>query len=273
MKKWTRIAFVGSLFGLAALGFAAWEWLRPEPLRFIPIELAVSPGHLSQAHAFLQDDCTACHTPFKGVQESSCISCHATNTELLTSPTTAFHADVQTCSPCHLEHQGLNRRPTAMSHVALVRAGLEQLETGGKSIEGQPLPKQVRSWIAQRQGSGAVIQFNNPHVSAEEGVLDCNSCHASKGQGQTMHATLMGSECASCHATSQWTIAEFRHPSPRSTDCNQCHQAPPSHYMMHFEMVSQKVARQPEATVNQCYSCHQTNSWNDIKGVGWYDHH
>lgn len=22
-----------------------------------------------------------------------------------------------------------------------------------------------------------------------------------------------------------------------------------------------------------CRACHQTTSWNDIKGVGWYKHH
>ena len=27
------------------------------------------------------------------------------------------------------------------------------------------------------------------------------------------------------------------------------------------------------ADVSQCFLCHQTNAWNDIKGVGWYKHH
>jgi len=76
--------------------------------------------------------------------------------------------------------------------------------------------------------------------------------------------------------------AEFCHPSLRSLECAQCHQAPPSHYMMHLEMVSKKVAGLDNdqnsqccgpVQVNQCYRCHQTTSWNDIKGVGWYKHH
>jgi len=33
------------------------------------------------------------------------------------------------------------------------------------------------------------------------------------------------------------------------------------------------VARQPRARVDQCFLCHQTASWNDIKRVGWYKHH
>jgi hypothetical protein len=43
--------------------------------------------------------------------------------------------------------------------------------------------------------------------------------------------------------------------------------------MGHFEMVSKRVAGVEHAEVSQCYLCHQTTSWNDIKSVGMYDHH
>jgi hypothetical protein len=43
--------------------------------------------------------------------------------------------------------------------------------------------------------------------------------------------------------------------------------------MEHFHMVSQRVAGKEHARVEQCYLCHQTTSWNDIRGVGWYKHH
>ncbi len=38
--------------------------------------------------------------------------------------------------------------------------------------------------------------------------------------------------------------------------------------MMHFQMISMKVAGQEHAKVDQCFQCHQTNDWNDIKNVG-----
>jgi hypothetical protein len=37
----------------------------------------------------------------------------------------------------------------------------------------------------------------------------------------------------------------------------------------HFNKVCAVVAGQPQAQVNQCYLCHQTTAWNDIKGFGW----
>ena len=43
--------------------------------------------------------------------------------------------------------------------------------------------------------------------------------------------------------------------------------------MMHFKMISMTVAHMGKAEINQCFLCHQTTSWNDIKGVGFYKHH
>jgi hypothetical protein len=99
--------------------------------------------------------------------------------------------------------------------------------------------------------------------------LDCFACHSNRSP----HRDLMGRDCAECHGTVTWKVAGFRHPSPSSIDCAQCHQAPPSHYMHHFHMISMMVARQHHARVEQCHLCHQTDSWNDIRGVGWYKHH
>ena len=105
----------------------------------------------------------------------------------------------------------------------------------------------------------------HPGIAANESMLDCVRCHATKDR----HQGLLGGNCVQCHATSQWTIAEFAHPSARSTECAQCHQPPPSHNMMHFSMMSAPLAKQPDAKVNQCFMCHQTTVWNDIKGLGW----
>ena len=43
----------------------------------VAAQRAVSPGRLSKAHAFLENNCAACHTPLKGVEAKNCIVCHA----------------------------------------------------------------------------------------------------------------------------------------------------------------------------------------------------
>lgn len=224
-----------------------------------------SPGALSASHAFLENNCAACHTPVKGIEAANCISCHANDEALLALQPTAFHAHIQNCRECHFEHQGVTRRLTWMDHDALANIGLRELGRDGGDGEKRQARDQVVTWIRESGGSEGTLA----EISAKEMTLDCASCHSNKDP----HFKLFGQDCAQCHGTKKWTIAGFLHPSPRSTSCAQCHQAPPSHYMEHFDMVSKRVAKQPDAQVNQCYKCHESDSWNDIKGVGWYKHH
>ena len=216
-------------------------------------EPLVTPGPLAGGHAFLEGKCSACHVPLRGVEAVRCIACHADDRSLLQRQPTAFHAVIGECTPCHVEHGGREQRPTAMSHAALVEIGSERARraaAGSAAWPALPRPPHAR-------------------ITAEEAALDCRTCHAN----QDRHRELFGHDCAQCHGTDAWTIPEFVHPSASSTDCAQCHQAPPSHYMEHFRMVSMRVASEPHARVEQCFRCHQTTAWNDIRKVGWYKHH
>lgn len=251
---------------LLVAGGAWFGWVtllgRADVTRSATWQTMAIPGPLSSPHAFLATNCAACHTPNKGVEAQMCIVCHANNESLLQRQPSAFHADIAACAACHIEHQGPVPRTTNMDHVALAQIGLRQLENAPSAHDESR--DVLVAWVKQRDA-----QSFTPQLQREELLLNCATCHQTKDQ----HTGLFGTDCASCHATSKWTIAEYRHPSPVSQSCAQCHQAPPSHYMMHFQMVSMKVAGKEHAKVDQCFLCHQTTSWNDIKGVGWYKHH
>ena len=246
------------IVGLAAATLAV-VYFKPAQMA---AQRAVMPGKLSQSHAFLEDNCAACHTPVKGVEARNCIVCHADNLALLQRQPSAFHADIGSCTACHLEHQGRVPGTPIMDHAALAHIGLKQINTAPAAHD--PARAALIAWLKQSDAPPLT-----PHLQREESLLNCASCHQTKDR----HAGLFGADCAQCHATAKWTIPEFRHPSSASQSCAQCHQAPPSHYMMHFKMVSMMVAKQEHAQVNQCFLCHQTTSWNDIKGVGFYKHH
>ncbi len=202
------------------------------------VSFAFLPGPLSKSHAFLENQCTICHTPNQGVTAVGCISCHSNNSGLLQRQSTAFHANVTSCKQCHQEHQGGVRPKVQMDHLALAKLAVADLE-------------------------------KNPKESALISSLNCVTCHASKDK----HQGKFGTTCLNCHSSVSWSISEYKHPSTNSRDCAQCHQEPPSHRMMHFEMISKTVSGQKQAKANQCFLCHQTTSWNDIKGKGWYKHH
>lgn len=220
-----------------------------------------SPGALSRPHTFLEHNCAACHTPVTGVEAKNCIVCHADNKNVLNRQPTAFHADIAQCAACHLEHQGRVPHTTKMDHAALARVGLRQLQNAAGADNRQR--DAIVAWVKDNAAPRA------PQLQREESLLNCATCH----QTRDRHRGLFGKDCAQCHGTMQWTIPEFRHPSSISQSCAQCHQAPPSHYMGHFKMISMKVAKQEHAQVSECFKCHQTTSWNDIQGVGFYKHH
>ena len=256
----TKLVLIVSL--LIAGGAAATLSLLYYPPAQIAAQRAVRPGELSQPHAFLENNCAACHTAVKGVEAKNCIVCHADNTAILQRQPTAFHADLAACAACHQEHQGRVPSTTEMDHVALAHIGLRQLQPAAKSHD--PARDNLIAWISNGTPSAAT-----PHLEREESLLNCATCHQTKDR----HVGLLGNDCAQCHGTAKWTVPEFRHPSPVSQSCAQCHQAPPSHYMMHFKMISMSIARMEKAEVSQCFLCHQTTSWNDIKGAGFYKHH
>ena len=106
-------------------------------------------------------------------------------------------------------------------------------------------------------------------ASTAREALNCATCHDSKDP----HFKRFGSDCAQCHVMESWIVAGYQHPSPSSTDCVQCHLPPPSHFMGHFSMVSQKFSGKENARVGECFECHKTTSWNDIVGLGFYKHH
>lgn len=254
---------------IGVFGIVGWITFRDihEFKRADAISIAFLPGHLSKAHSFLETQCTACHAPNHGVSAVGCISCHANNKSLLQRQSTAFHANITSCKECHREHQGGDRPPLIMDHLALARIGAS---AHGKKDDDNK--NQLFESYQKRKHANEIaanIDVLNPHEAPIVSTLNCVSCHATRDK----HQGFFGTSCLSCHGTQTWRIAEYKHPSPNSRSCVQCHQAPPSHYMEHFEMVSMTVAGQHHAKVNQCFLCHQTTSWNDIKGVGWYKHH
>lgn len=286
-----RIALFSLLCLFIAFGiFLGFTWDASSSMARTVWQQAVSPGALSQSHAYFSNQCATCHTPIKGVQASNCITCHADNSALLQRLPTVFHSNVQVCSGCHLEHQGGRRMPTTMDHTLLLEVGIKMdrsanfpMPLSAEGVKGAALPSTLLEHAAPRPAPAlpptsqpvAVVQKElglpggNRGLTATESRLSCAGCHAT----QDRHQGRFGAECAQCHTPTQWMIPQYRHPSPRSTECVQCHKEPPSHNMMHFSMMSARLADQPKAQVHQCFLCHQTTSWNDIKGKGWIKHH
>ena len=224
----------------------------------------VRPGPLSPRHAHLTDRCGSCHESSVGVTVAKCTACHANAERLLGRQPTAFHASIQECAACHIEHQPANVRPLAMDHVELAKVGARTLASAAsnRDAESAATLKSLETWLNIRSP-------DQLDASSARESLNCAGCHDRRDP----HFKQFGSDCAQCHGLDSWTIAGYQHPSSRSKECAQCHEAPPSHFMEHFSMVSRKFAGKESASVDQCFECHNTTGWNDIVDVGFYKHH
>ena len=142
MKKWIAIIFV--LIAAVVLGSVLY---RRGAMQAATWRRQASPGPLSASHASLKNNCAACHTPVKGVEAVNCAACHANNEALLQRQPTAFHTHIQSCSQCHIEHQGANRRPTKMDHLALAKLGLHELTKDTADSERRQVHDKLVGWI------------------------------------------------------------------------------------------------------------------------------
>ncbi|MGR3177606.1 MAG: cytochrome c3 family protein [Candidatus Anammoxibacter sp.] len=68
-------------------------------------------GKLSEKHLSLEYSCNACHTPWNGVSNDSCISCHNDDAHYVDTDLSEIVGhpikDI-TCFYCHREHLGRN---------------------------------------------------------------------------------------------------------------------------------------------------------------------
>lgn len=150
-----------------------------------------------------------------------------------------------------------------MDHVELAKVGARTLARASRSdADSAATLKSLETWLRIRSP-------DQLDASTAREALNCAGCHDRRDP----HFKQFGSDCAQCHALESWIVPGYQHPSSRSKECVQCHQAPPSHFMEHFSMISQKFARKEHARVDQCFECHNTTGWNDIVNVGFYKHH
>jgi hypothetical protein len=229
MKLRRRAILTVLLASLVYVGLAVVANLRDQPdVKSLLTDVntwrvAVSPGPLSAGHAFLENNCNACHSPVAGVTASNCIVCHANDASLLQRQPTSFHADISSCSKCHIEHRGRSHRPSAMDHNALAEVGLRQLaDNPDTESEDRVALSWLRRFLSEGTTGSALI---NPDLTAKEMILDCATCH----KNDDRHFGLFGLSCASCHSASawpilivtppplQWTVRSATRPPPATT--------------------------------------------------------
>jgi hypothetical protein len=189
-RSFSWIHFYGIGLGVLLAGLAIW---RSTPLM---------TGELSAAHAAIETQCEACHTPFRGVQDASCRSCHP---EIGGDSPSIIHRRVKgNCTSCHFEHR---------SRAYPLR--LADVDVFDHELSGFSLTKHHR-------GVGCLTC----HKAARpfyEVPKQCEDCHPNWNPANFDHARITGIplirhaglSCADCHPGKNYTAP---------AKCNACHE-------------------------------------------------
>ena len=201
-----RVIWIGAALGLLAglvltvdLGLGAGD--------------LVANGSLSSAHAMLDDNCAACHTPFRAVSSDKCSLCHERHTDALGTYTFNAHyvyasrdrtrafgrEDEVSCAVCHDGHGG--RRPDSLVTVANARC--DSCHAIGDFSRGHP----EFDFAAEAIPDDGGLAFT--HIRHVEYILDdrgaddletaCLACHSPTADARGFQPIGFDAACSGCH--------------------------------------------------------------------------
>ena len=215
-----------------------------------------SSGHLSQAHAGLRRNCTACHVkPFEAVRDTACKTCHTKvhdhadpfrlaraqpdlsrwqRVELAVKET--FDIPPARCVDCHTEHEGPQEMaPTPQRFCSSCHAGLQsklpdtRIGDAGDFGRSHPefRPTLITGWTGERPTIERVSMAKRPREAS--GLKFPHALHLSRVGGVAQMARRLGSrqgfgkalECSNCHRPDPQGT-RFR-PMEMESDCASCH--------------------------------------------------
>jgi len=225
----------------------------------------LSPGKLTKGHKAINNDCLACHTPFRGITSVQCIICHkqsdigvktvaGANLQKNTS-NVLFHKGLadNSCIECHTDHKGTlpSHAVKPFRHTSLSL----QLRNDCIACHTNQKPKDSLHQFAKgnclechQTTSWKPATFDHKSL-AVSGGKQCVSCHKADQPADNMHRQTQAS-CGTCHSTSRWMPATFDHnsyyrlDSDHRTSCKTCH-TDPDNYKKYT-----------------CYNCHEHSQSN-----------
>lgn len=248
--------------------------------QFATLKAQLSPGELSQPHAYLEgvNNCTQCHSAGHKVTNAKCLACHKEiQANIYTQK--GYHASVEvkgkSCVSCHNEHHGRKFKLIKFDKAKFNHA------LSGFSLKGKHAQLDCRACHKPAFISDAKLKKHpNTYLGLQQ---NCLSCHAD------FHQAKMSSNCAECHNFDSWKNAKaFDHNQTKfplrgkhkTLKCEQCHPT-----QLVNGRPAQKFTGLAFGNCNACHTdvhnnrfgqnckqCHSEESFHNVKGIDAFDH-
>ena len=225
-----------------------------------PLEKLLMPGPVAAAHAKIEGNCDACHTPFsQATQDKLCLGCHK-----------SVSADIN-------GHQGFHGRSPLLKGVACNLCHDDHIGRDADIIQIDTVTFDHTATDFPLTGPHRDVPCAGCHVKAKRWAEAAGTCFDCHDAGQP-HKGNLGKECQTCHRVSVWrdTIA-FDHGKTafplrgkhagvtcaachlgevykgQATACNDCHAIQDVHQRRFG---------------SACQSCHNETEWKNAR----FDH-
>jgi hypothetical protein len=247
VKRWLLALISATLLVLLALALV-------DPQRML------SPGSLMRGHAELEQDCFACHAPWRGATAQRCVRCHALpdiglrTTRGVPIPhrllKVSFHQELieQDCIACHGDHQGLTRPSRRPFSHALLRATVRERCENCHGAPADGLHRDLAATCGRCHKSEQWKPATFDHqLLAKAAQQRCEGCH--KAPADNVHRDLAAT-CGRCHQPEHWKPATFDHQllaKAAQQRCEGCHKPP-------ADIVHRQVR-------GNCAQCHSSVRW------------
>ena len=223
-RRWLLLVIAANLVGFTVLAF-----LYPH--------FMVAPGPLIPAHASLETNCFACHSPFLGAVAERCISCHTVADIGLRKTTgapftrasaiTPFHQSLtsQNCMACHTDHANPALTPRsrpAFSHGLLstaIRENCASCHAAPATAVHSGATAKCTQCHSQDRWKPATFDHAKFFVLDRHHNAACTTCHTTGDQRQYT--------CYGCHEHTEAKIRakHIREGIPNFTNCVSCHRS------------------------------------------------
>ena len=240
----------------------------------------ISPGDLTDSHANLEgmSNCTQCHDIGRKVTNAKCLECH-TEIQSRLDQNKGYHVSPEVinkdCFLCHSEHHGrkfemIRFDQNSFDHDLtgyLLEGKHDQVNCRdchrSDFVQDKDLKSRDSSFLGLDQACLSC------HQDYHQGSLsnNCLECHSMDGflpvtnfDHNNTDFPLKGEhlvlECDKCHEVGQENGTTYQVFSPLDhADCKSCHTDP-------------HAGRLP----GSCFACHTENSFQELLGVGRFDH-
>lgn len=248
----------------------------------------LNPGQLVNGHQQISEKCNSCHTPFWGIANNKCMSCHklseiekdALHEVTGSNPKISFHQYLtnQKCTSCHTDHKG--KKPdmplSIFSHNLLSQTYISNCN----SCHNKPtdtihkLISSVCNNCHNTNGWKSFINFDHNMIQA----VDKNNCLSCHQKPNDLYHISNNNNCMSCHTTIKWVPSTFNHSSyfkldqNHNANCNTCHTnnnfTTYSCYGCHEHSESGITEKHTEEGIynfTNCASCHKSSNEHDIE--------